>query len=54
MNEFLKYFIHGVLELFGVVAEKDDSAEWQQLVTVVFVVVSLIFAAVMIWLYWPW
>ena len=54
MNDLLEYIVHGVLELFGVVAEKDDSPEWQKLVAVVLVVVSLIFVAVMIWIYWPW
>ena len=54
MHELLETIVHGVLHLFGVAAEADDSPEWQNVVGVVLVTVSLVFVAVMTWLYWPW
>ena len=54
MHELLETIVQGVLHLFGVAAEADDSPEWQNVVAVVLVTVSLVFVAVMIWIYWPW
>ena len=53
MPELLETIVHGVLHLFGFAAEADDSDEWQNVVAIVLVAVSLVFVAVMIWLYWP-
>ena len=54
MPELLETIVHGVLHLFGVAAEADDSPEWQNVVAVVLVTVSLVIVAVMTWLHWPW
>ena len=54
MPELLETIVHGVLHLFGVAAEADDSLEWQNVLTVVLVTVSLVIVAVMTWLHWPW
>ena len=51
VNDLLEYIVDGVLRLFGVVMEAGDSSTWQTGVAIVLVVTSLIFVAVMIWIY---
>ena len=51
MNDLLEYIVDGVLRLFGVAVEADDSPRWQNGMAIVLIVVALIFVSMMVLIY---